>query len=42
MMDIELELYDVSEKHDVSEEHNDEHLREDYVLVTKSHTTSKV
>ena len=34
--DNELELYDVSE------EHNDECLCEDCVLVTKPHTTSKV
>ena len=36
MTDIELKLYDVSE------EHNDERLHENYVLVTKPHTTSKV
>lgn len=36
MTDNELELYDVSE------EHNDERLCEDYVLVMKPHTTSKV
>ena len=32
----ELELYDVNEEHD------DESLREDYVLVMKPHTTSKL
>ena len=42
MIDNELELYDVSEEHNVSEEHKDERLGEDYVLVTKPHTTSKV
>ena len=36
MVDNELKLYDVSE------EHHDESLREDYILVTKPHTTSKV
>ena len=36
MTDNELELYDVSE------ERNDERLREDYVSVMKPHTTSKV
>ena len=34
--DSELELYNVSE------EHNNESLHEDYALVTKPHTTSKV
>ena len=36
MADNELELYDVNEEHD------DESFREDYVLVMKLHTTSKV
>ena len=36
MVDKELELYDVNEEHD------NEGLREDYVLVMKPHTTSKV
>ena len=36
MADNELELYDVSEERD------NESLREDYVLVMKPHTTSKV
>ena len=40
--DNELELYDMSEEHVVSEEHNNESLHEDYALVTKPHTTSKV
>ena len=36
MADNELELYDVNEEHEY------ESLREDYVLVMKHHTTSKV
>ena len=36
MADKEAEL------HDLSEEQDDESLREEYVLVTKPHTTSKV
>ena len=43
MADNELELYDnVSEEHDVSDEHNNESLHEDYILVTKPQTISKV